>query len=190
MLALSRIAPLTIALSILGCGAVEPEPDLDGDEDRDAGMTASEDGRCPTETTIEFDTLVQGETGGGWEADLGGWFDNSDVACTPWGGDYPAPYRVYSITIPPQSDWDVVVRPAPGVDVSVVAWQRGLSFPACNPLEGSSVLSCEVSNFEGAGGEESVWIRAVTNPYHAVILVATPPGGTPGPFELRVVNAS
>jgi hypothetical protein len=50
-------------------------------------------------------------------------------------------------------------------------------------------VSCEVSNFEGAGGEERAWIRAVTNPYHAVILVSTPPGGTPGAFELRVVNS-
>lgn len=181
------VAPVVASILVAGCGGDSPGTVPPGG-DGGAMMMSTPEGACPGETTIAFDTTVRGTTGEGWNAEISGWFDNSDVACTPWGGDYPPPYRVYSLTIPDHSDWDIVVRPDPGVDVALVSWMRGLSFPGCNPLEGTSVVTCEVSNFEGAGGEEWTWLNAVNNPYHVVILVSTPPGGTPGGFELRVVN--
>lgn len=186
---LARLAPLSLLL--VAC-TLPSGPEVEGGDDGGTGTEVeTEDGRCPGETTIAFDTPVQGSTADpGWNAQIADWFDNSDVACTPWGGDYPPPYQVYSLEVPPHSDWYAVVTPAEGVDVAVVSWIRGVSFPGCNPLDGSSVVSCEVSNFESAGGEELVWIRAVTNPYHAVILVSTPPDGTPGAFELRVVSSA
>jgi hypothetical protein len=108
---MSQLVAVMLSLALLQCGSNDPS---------DPG-TEGEGGSCPGEMPIEFDTIVSGSTADpGWNAEIGDWFDNSDVACTPWGGDYPAPYQVYSIEIPPSSDWDVVVRPEAGVDVGVV----------------------------------------------------------------------
>jgi hypothetical protein len=148
---------------------------------------------CPGEVEIEFDTDVSGTTDGApFTDDLTGWFDNSDVSCTPTTADYPAPYAVYALPMPAMSDWDITVTPArgrPGVDVSVVTWLQGATETSCIPTRGAGVLSCEVANAGGAAGVETVRQISTTNPYRLMILVTTPPGAAPaGNFTLRVTN--
>lgn len=149
---------------------------------------------CPGETTIEFDTAVMGDTSmDGWDEDISGWFDNSDVACTTSGRDYPAPYAVYSLPMPAGSDWDITVTGAsgrPGVDVSLVAWTQSATDLSCYPTRGVGVVSCEAANSGGPGrmGSETVRMTATTNPYHLVILVSSPSTATSGSFTLRVTD--
>lgn len=149
---------------------------------------------CPTETRIEFDTDVMGTTAmGGWDEDISDWFDNSDVACTTSGADYPAPYAVYSLPMPAGSDWDITVTGAsgrPGVDVSLVAWTQSATDRTCYPTRGVGVVSCEAASSGGPGrmGSETVRMTATTNPYHLVILVSSPSATTSGSFTLRVTD--
>lgn len=184
---------LMLATVALGaCGSDDNNPadaaplDAATEAAPDAVVDAAAEG-CPTETEIAFDTEVMGTTGEGWDMNLSDWFDNSDVACDPFGTDYPPPFRVYSLPMPAQSDWDVVATPMAGTDVSLVAWTQGADDRSCRPERGIRVVSCEVSNGGMAGAEERVRLNAVQNPFRLVILVATPPGGTPGAFRVRVV---
>ena len=64
----------------------------------------------------------------------------------------------------------------------------GTSDPSCYPLRDIGVVTCETSNYGGAGEEEYVWLNAINNPYHVVVLVLTAPGSAPGGYELRVVD--
>ena len=148
---------------------------------------------CPGEVEIAFDTDVMGTTEGApFMDDVTGWLDNSDVSCTPSTMDYPAPYAIYSLPLPEESDWDITVTPArgrPGVDVSVVTWLQSATDASCYPTRGAGVLSCEVANREGPASAETVRQISTTNPYRLMIMVTTPPGAAPrGNFTLRVSN--
>jgi len=175
------------ALLLCGCESAASQSDTDAAlGGTDASQTLQ---RCPGEQSIAFDTPVVGQTSAqGWSADLTSWYRRSDVACDPFGTDYPPPFQVYSLTIPPKSDWDVVATPEPGVDVSLVTWQQGAADTTCSPLRGVGVVSCDVANKQPAAGAERIRLNAANNPYHVVILVTTPPGGAAGGFTLRVVT--
>ncbi len=143
---------------------------------------------CPTETPVNFDRAEVGSTAvAGWrDFDLQDWADNGNVACyvTFQGDQYRGPYQVYTIDIVSPAQWDVVVTPDSGVDVSLVAWQDDVN--GCAPIRDIGVRTCEASNRNGAGGEERVSFVALNSGYRIVIVVTTPNGGTRGGFTITV----
>lgn len=177
---------------------------LSPDAQADAGMLGREDAAslgdarrtppstdgstgCPHQTVLQFDTLTAGDTSAaGWAPVLSSWFAQSDVACLPatQSASYPAAYQVYSLLMPSNSDWDLVVTPAAKVDVSVVAWQESALDSTCAPLTGAGVVSCEARNSGGAGSTETMRLTATTSTYRVFVLVATPRGAQPGPYSL------
>lgn len=188
----ARIAVQGVGLvaSISGLPACEVEAQADADATSATADTGSDTAAsgCPGETPMAFDVAVQGSTAtAGWAADLTSWYKLSEVACDPFGTDYPPPFQVYALAIPAKSDWDVVVTPDAGVDVSLVTWMQGGNDYTCAPTRGIGVVTCDVSNIAQAGAEERVRLHATTNPYRVLILVATPPGGQKGGFTLRAM---
>ena len=158
----------------------------------DAAVDAGAAG-CPTERRIAFDTDVRGSTSDpGWSASLTSWFARSDVACSPatLSAQTAAPYQVYSVDMPPRSDWSVVLTPAPGVDANLAAvWQQSAGEDVCLPLADRAVAAaCEYGARGGAGVAERVRLNAATVGYRVRILVNTPSGAAPGAFTLRVQN--
>ena len=145
---------------------------------------------CPTEIALTFNTAVNGSTAtGGWDYELRDWADNGNVACyaATMQDEYRGPYQVYSINGTGTIQWDVVLRPDPGVDASLVAWRDDLT--GCAPIDVTGVPTCEASNREGAGGEERVSFVAINSTgFRIVIVVASPETGSPGGFTLAVVN--
>lgn len=147
---------------------------------------------CPNERPITFNTVVRGTTtASGWNESLTSWFARSDVACAPstQSAQTAGPYQVYSLPIPPRSDWEIYLEPDPGVDVNLAGvWMQGATSTACAPQAGHSVVTCESSLRGAAGVAERVRLNATTNGYRVTILVNTPTGGTRGGFTLRVQN--
>ncbi len=187
-----RLGLATITLAT-GCDEFgEPGDDPSGDTGAEIGPDdpAPSQDPCPGETDIAFEATVNGSTtDSGWDFDLADWADNSNVACYPntsMADLYRGPYQMYTIDIPPQSDWDVVATPEAGVDVSLVVWQQGDGDTACSPLLGVGVVTCEASGNGGEGEEERVRLNATTSGYRLVIAVTTPSGGTAGNYSLQV----
>ncbi|MEN0064744.1 MAG: hypothetical protein AAGA48_21545, partial [Myxococcota bacterium] len=49
------------------------------------------DGTCDGEPLV-FDEAVSGNLPGGWATDLGDWFTDGQVGCTPFPAEFPGPY--------------------------------------------------------------------------------------------------
>lgn len=145
---------------------------------------------CPGDRAITFDTDVRGDTSAsGWNPELTAWFARSDVACSPGteAANTRGPYQVFTIMMPPASDWAVVLTPDPGVQANLAAvWQHDTL--ECLPLLGHyPSVTCEYSVRNRTGDvERSVRLNATTRSYAVRILVNTPTGGRPGGFTLRV----
>ncbi|MEO0602039.1 MAG: hypothetical protein AAF211_11430 [Myxococcota bacterium] len=154
--------------------------------DVDDALPLVADGDCAGQTLL-FDTPVEGTLPGGWDADLGDWFTDGQVACTPFPADVPGPYSVTRIDLPTETTWSVVARPDPGVDLTLTAWFQAAD-DGCYPERDVGTPRCDSVDLAGAGQPEAIELVTASNAFEAVILVGLAPGSAGGGYKLNVRN--
>lgn len=144
------------------------------------------------ETPIALDQQLTGSTAdAGWDIDFRDWAEDSSVACFPSTmlDEYRGPYQVYTFDIVGPAEWDIVVTPDAGVDVSVVAWSDQLT-GGCAPITEDPVRVCDASNNPNDPlSVEDITFVSIDQTYRFKVLVTTPDTGTRGGYTIALINS-
>ena len=149
-------------------------------------MPLTADGSCAGEA-VAFDTPVQGTLPGGWDAAIGDWLSDAQVACTPFPSEFPAPYSVTRIAMPPDTTWAIAALPDDVVDLTLAAWFQATD-DGCYPERDVPTPRCVSASSAEAGQPEQVELMTAANGFEVVIAVGLAPDSPAGGYKLIVRN--
>ncbi len=181
-------AALALALAVAGCEIV-----VDDSGDFVPNSSTDQATDWPT-SVLQFglDETLDDDLSAGSAMSLD-WADQSSMACWPAteNMNFDGNHVLYALTdpMPDHAEVWVTVTPAPGVDVSVYAYQIGTTNFATPPTVQSAV-SCEAGydaqTDSNPGEAETLMLQSVNNPYNVLIGVVGTDAATVGAYTLTV----